>query len=190
MPIHTVVIGASAGGVTAILKLMDLLPKKYPLPIIVAQHLPRDSQALFSNVFGHKREGHAIEAVDKIPLEANTIYFAPADYHLLVETDLTLSLSQDDPVNYSRPSIDVLFESAAVALGSKVCGILLTGGNDDGAKGLLAIQSMGGMTFVQDPEDAEFSTMPKSALKLLQPNFVGSLESIAEKMLELPGVAQ
>ena len=188
--IQALVIGASAGGVTAILKLMDLLPKDYPIPIVVAQHLPRDSSVMFSSVFGQKRGDQVLEAMDKLPLEANKIYFAPADYHLLIESDFTLSLSQDDPVNYSRPSIDVLFESAAIAFGSTVCGILLTGGNEDGAKGLLEIQKLGGITFVQDPKDAECAAMPNAALNLLKPDFVGSLTDIAKKIIELPEVGR
>ena len=123
-----------------------------------------------------------MEAVDKTKIEKEQIYFAPPNYHLLVERDFSLSLSQEDPVVFSRPSIDVLFESAARSLGEKVCGVLLTGANEDGAAGLKFIQACGGYTIVQNPMDAEIPTMPQSALTRFRPDFIGSLKEIAQKL--------
>lgn len=188
--IHAIFIGASAGGVTAILKILDILPSDYPLPIIITQHLPRDSQIQAASVFEKKRKSRVFEAIDKMPIESNHVYFAPPDYHLLIEKDFVFSLSQDELVNYSRPSIDVMFESAALAFGSSACGVLLTGGNEDGARGLAVMQKAGGLALVQDPKDAECAAMPQSALAIMQPTFVGKLDEIASQLLSLAEVSQ
>jgi len=187
---RAVFIGASAGGVTAILNILKTLPNDYPYPIFVAQHLPKDSQVQMSTLFEKGRESRVYEAEDKMPIERNHIYFAPPDYHLLIESDFTLALSQDELVNFSRPSIDVLFESAALTYNREACGVLLTGSNDDGAKGMMEIQRAGGVTMVQDPDDAEFSFMPKSALNLMEPDFVGSLPNIAKELVNWIEVAR
>lgn len=188
--IHAIFIGASAGGVTAILKILDILPSDYPLPIIITQHLPRDSQIQAASVFEKKRKSRVFEAIDKMPIESNHVYFAPPDYHLLIEKDFVFSLSQDELVNYSRPSIDVMFESAALAFGASACGVLLTGGNEDGARGLAVMQKAGGLALVQDPKDAECAAMPQSALAIMQPTFVGKLDEIASQLLSLAEVSQ
>ncbi|MDQ2735704.1 MAG: chemotaxis protein CheB, partial [Pseudomonadota bacterium] len=114
------------------------------------------------------------------PVEVGTVYFAPPDYHLLLDTGPTLALSADAPVHYSRPSIDVLFESAAIVYGERLLGIVLTGANEDGAAGCEAVQRAGGLTLVQHPESAQSSTMPASALRRIEPSYVLSLEAIAE----------
>ena len=119
------------------------------------------------------------EAEDKEPVEAGTLYVAPPDYHLLVDAGPRLSLSADDPVHYSRPSIDVLFESAADLYRSRLLGILLSGANEDGAAGADAIRRAGGLTIVQNPDTALSSQMPQSALRLFEPTYVLGLDAIA-----------
>ena len=128
-------VGASAGGVEALFAILPALPAGLRGAVFVVLHLPRDGQSLLAEIFGPKCALPVREAEDKEPVEPGTIYFAPPDYHLLVDAGPRLSLSADEPVHYSRPSIDVLFESAADAYGERLLGILLTGANHDGAAG-------------------------------------------------------
>lgn len=185
--ISAILVGTSAGGVTAIQVLLQSLPTNFRLPIIFVQHLPTDSNIDPALIYSRYYNGEILEALDKMPAETRHIYFAPPNYHLSLEKDLTFSLSQDDPVHFARPSIDVLFESAAINIGPRACGVLLTGANDDGASGLKAIASCGGSTFVQDPAQAEAPTMPKAALQVMKPDFVGSLPAIAEALVKMTG---
>ncbi len=154
------VIGASAGGVEA---LRAVLPSAHPAhTIVVVLHRPEsDSSSLLPEIF----EG-ASEPEDKEPLRPRSLYFAPAGYHLLLERDLTFSLSQDPPVHFSRPAVDNLFETAAEAAGPGLLGIILTGANEDGARGLRAILDAGGIGVIQAPATAYASAMPLAALKL------------------------
>ena len=174
-----IVMGASAGGLEALRFLITDLPESLRTPIAVVLHLPEHSEIRFSALFP-SRTYQVREAVDKLKAEPSHLYFAPPGYHLLIEKNFTLSLSQDDPVNYSRPSIDVLFESAAQACGKRLIGILLTGANQDGAEGLFAIHQAGGKTIVQDPKTAQVPTMPEAAMSLFQPDHVLSLEKIRQ----------
>lgn len=176
--VQAVVIGASAGGVEALNKLFSALQEPLPVPVIVTLHVaPRGS--IIVGAFSTGRSGMAVkEAEDKEALQPGTIYFAPPNYHLLLEADRTLSLSVEEPVHFARPSIDVLFESAVEAYDGKVMGILLTGANEDGAAGLAAIHRAGGIAVVQDPACAYSREMPESALKIFQPDFVAGLEEI------------
>ena len=128
------------------------------------------------------------EAEDKEPIAAGTVFVAPPDYHMLVESEAYLSLSADEPVNYSRPSIDVLFESAADAYGAELVGIVLTGANDDGARGLRAIVKAGGTALVQCPEQSYAPTMPSAAIEACPSAHVLSLEAIAEYLLDIAKV--
>ena len=173
-----VVIGASAGGVDALLQVLTGLPKGYKLPVVVVLHLPEDRQSLLSEVFGHRMAIPVREATDKQPLDEGTLYFAPAGYHLLLESDCSFSLSCDAPEFFSRPSINVLLESAADALGDGTCGILLTGANEDGARGMARIGAAGGLTVVQDPQEAQCPDMPRAALALRPPDYVLPLKDI------------
>ena len=131
---------------------------------MVVVHVPPDKRSILAELFQAKCRITVREAEDKEPISGGTVYFAPPDYHLLVETDRSLSLSSDEPVLYSRPSIDVLFESAADAYGPALIAIVLTGANQDGAKGLKAVVEAGGTAIVQSPEDAFASAMPEAAL--------------------------
>jgi len=161
---RAVVIGASAGGVQALSQVLPSLPVDFPLPVLVVVHIPPRRDNALVDLFAGKCRIPVKEAEDKEPLEPGTIYFAPPDYHLLVEAGGTLALSSDEPVNHSRPAIDVLFESAADAFGTGLAGIVLTGANSDGAEGLRAICAAGGQAIVQDPVSAEVATMPRAAL--------------------------
>ncbi len=184
-----VVIGASAGGIDALGEILPRLPKTYPLPIIIVLHIPGDQPSLLSELFGSKTKLRVKDADEKEAIQPGTIYFACPGYHLLVERDLTLSLSQEDPVQYARPSIDVLFESAADAFGSNLVGVLLTGANQDGAEGLKRIQEAGGLALIQDPATAQVRSMPEAACALLSPSVeqILSLDEIAHLLLRLKG---
>ncbi|MES2438400.1 MAG: chemotaxis protein CheB [Verrucomicrobiota bacterium] len=162
--LSVIVIGASVGAIEALLVILPSLPAGYPLAVLVVVHVPPDPRSQLSELFAPRCHLRVKEAEDKELLEPGTIYFAPSDYHLLAESDYRLSLSNDEPVRYSRPSIDVLFESAADAFGDSVTGVVLTGSNSDGARGLRAICDAGGKALVQSPAGAEGKAMPTAAL--------------------------
>lgn len=159
-----VVIGASAGGVQALSQILPALPGDFPVPILVVVHVPPRRDNALVQLLDAKCALQVKEAEDKEMAIGGTVYFAPADYHLLVEAGGTLALSAEEPVNHSRPAIDVLFESAADAYGADLTGIVLTGANHDGADGLKAIGAAGGIALVEEPVTAEVSTMPAAAL--------------------------
>lgn len=184
-PIDAVVIGASAGGLAALSVLVSGLPASFRLPLLMVQHVPASGPTQLAEIFQRKTNLKVKEADDKEPVCGATLYFAAPGYHLLVEADLTLSLSQDDAMHFSRPSIDVLFESAADAWGERVAGILLTGANEDGAAGLEAIKRAGGTTVVQDPGEAEVKTMPLAALQRFAPDYILPLRDIHRLLREL-----
>lgn len=179
-----IVIGTSAGGVEALSQLLPALPTALRASVFVVLHLPRDRPSLLVEIFEHRCTHAVREPEDKEPVEPGTIYFAPPDYHLLVDRGrdrvVRVALSSDEMVHFSRPAIDVLFEAAADLYGSKLLGIILTGGNEDGAAGLAAVRRRGGVCIVQDPDDAQASYMPESALKRCAPDFVLPLKKIAE----------
>lgn len=180
-----VVIGASAGAVDALSAILPNLPADYPLPVLVVVHVPPDKKSAMAELFASKCVIRVIEAEDKEPLAPGTVYFAPPDYHLLVEPDRRLSLSSEEQVNYSRPAIDVLFESAADALGPNVAGVLLTGASSDGAKGLSAVAAAGGTAFVQHPDEAAVPTMPRAGLSACPSAVALTLAQIAARLHEL-----
>lgn len=184
-PVRAVVIGASAGGVEALLTLLTGLPGHFRLPIVAVLHLPPDRESRLAEIFQQRLPMAVREACDKEPITPGTVYFAGSGYHLLVETDHSFSLSCEAPVHYSRPSIDVLMESAADAWGAALAGILLTGANYDGAAGLAKIRQQGGITVVQDPAEAQVATMPEAAIRKLQPSFILPLAGIRHLLLEL-----
>jgi two-component system, chemotaxis family, protein-glutamate methylesterase/glutaminase len=159
-----VVIGASAGAFDALSAVLPKLPANYPLPILVVVHLPPDKKSMFAELLNARCNVEIREAEDKEPIRESVVYFAPPDYHMLVEADKRISLSNEEAVHFSRPSIDVLFESAADAFGETLIGAVLTGGSDDGAQGLKAIEAAGGLAIVQEPGTAYAATMPRAAL--------------------------
>lgn len=175
-----VVIGTSLGGVEALTHVLGALPKEYRPPIIVVQHLSPQSGDFWIKYIGDRCSLTIKEAEEKELICPNMIYVAPANYHLLVEEDRTFSLGAGEKVNFSRPSIDVLFETAADAFGEHLVGVVLTGASVDGTNGLLKIKKCGGTTVVQDPETAEAKLMPTSAIKACVVDCVGSLDTISE----------
>jgi two-component system chemotaxis response regulator CheB len=180
--VDAVVIGTSAGGVDALLKILPGLPAQLAVPVLIVIHLPRERDSLLPQVFQPRCARPVREAEDKEAIAPGTVYFAPPDYHLLVDEGPQLALSSDPLVNFSRPSIDVLFESAADAFGARLAAVLLTGASQDGAAGLEAVHRAGGITVVQDPADAQVPVMVESALRRTAANFVLPLTHI-ERLL-------
>lgn len=177
---EAVVIGASAGALDALSAILPMLPEDFRMPVIVVVHVPPDRPSALAELFGVKCRLAVKEAEDKEPLVGGTVYFAPPDYHLLVEADRFLSLSSDEPVLFSRPSIDVLFETAADALGPSLIAIVLSGANNDGASGLQAVIEAGGTGLIQQPETAFSSAMPEAALRANPGAHVMSLPAITD----------
>lgn len=180
-----IVIGASAGGVTALLELLPALTAQMTLLIIAILHLPDGRESRLADIFNYRLQIPVREAADKEPIAPGTLYFAGPGYHLSIEADRSFSLSCEAPVHYSRPSIDVLMTSAADVYGPRLAGILLTGANQDGAEGLARISRRGGLTVVQNPADAQVATMPEAALKRLQPDLVLPLEDIRRLLIKM-----
>jgi two-component system chemotaxis response regulator CheB len=177
--VKAVAIGGSAGAVQALLHILPPLPTGYPLPVLIVLHIPPDRGNALVPLFQARCQVGVKEAEDKEPTIAGVVYFAPSDYHLLVEADGSLSLSSDELVNHSRPSIDVLFESCADAFGPALAGVILTGANHDGAQGLKAVIDAGGVAVVEDPVGAYAPTMPAAALHACPSARTMKLEAIA-----------
>lgn len=177
--IQAIVMGGSAGAIEALNTVLPALPRDFPIPVAVVLHVLPTKPSLLTNVLKPLCAMKVKEAEDKEPLMASTIYIAPPNYHLLIERQRTTSLSCDALVHYSRPSIDVLFESAADAYGSRLLGVLLSGANQDGVQGLAAITKRGGLSVVQSPETAAVDTMPQAALHAFDPTHVLPLSEIA-----------
>lgn len=180
-----IVIGGSAGSIEALGVLLDALPSTLRASLLVVLHLPRNRPSLLCRIFQARCALSLHEAQDKAPIEAGAVYFAPPDYHLLVDAGLTQALSVDDPVHYSRPSIDVLFESAADAYGCQAIGIVLSGANHDGASGLAAIDAGGGLCLVQDPASAAVTAMPEAALQRTAASQALSPQDMAALLISL-----
>jgi len=183
--IEAVVIGASAGGVNALLQVLPALPRGYRLPIVVVLHVRSGRQNQLVDVFQQRVQLPVREAGDKEDVIPGTLYFAPAGYHLLLENERSFSLSCDAPLHFARPAIDITMESAADVYGATLAGMLLTGANDDGAQGMAAIGRAGGLTVVQDPEEANVGVMPLEAIRVRQPDLVLPLEQIKQLLLML-----
>ena len=177
---EAIVIGVSAGGLTALAQILPKFDKGMTLPVMIVQHQRHDSDDFLVRYFDRLCVHSVREVEDKMPVESGTIYFAPVNYHLLVEPDKTLSLSTEARVNYSRPAIDVLFESAAETYTDRLIGIILTGANQDGTHGAARIKELGGLIIVQDPGTAEVETMPMSVIKHVQVDHILALNRISE----------
>lgn len=184
---HTdaIVMGASAGGIQALIQVLQFLPLGYFIPIIIVLHIPSAHRSTLTDVFKNVVKLPVKEAEEKEPIKHGTIYFAPPGYHLLIEDDHTFSLSNEEPVNFSRPSIDVTFQSAADAYGRNLLGILLTGANSDGAEGLKKIRDRGGNTIIQDPNSAEQAEMPTAGLPYVKPENIMSLDQIGHYLTKI-----
>jgi two-component system chemotaxis response regulator CheB len=180
-----VVIGTSWGGLHAMRKVLLGLPPRFDVPIIVVQHRHRDSDHLLVALLQEHTKLRVVEVEDKTEIEPATVYVAPPDYHVLVDRG-AFALSTDEPVRYSRPSIDVTFESAADAYAATAIGVIMTGANDDGSRGLRRIADRGGRPIVQDPTTADSAVMPAAALRAVPNADVVPLEELGAFIGRLP----
>jgi two-component system chemotaxis response regulator CheB len=181
-----VAVGTSLGGLNALTRLLGALPDRFRVPLVVVQHrtMSPNGGGLEKVLQDHTRLT-VVEAEDKMSLEPGRIYLAPADYHLMIEEPGRVALSTDAPVRSARPSIDVLFQTAADAYGDAVLGVILTGASADGAEGLAAIKGRGGRAIVEDPGTAECRTMPAAALAATAVDYVLPLDRIGDHLVTL-----
>lgn len=180
---HLIVIGGSWGGMRAVATILAALPTDFRTPIVIAQHRAVDSTGeSMTNFLASRSMLPVTEVEDKEIVEGGRVYLAPADYHLLVEPG-SLALSTDERVQFSRPSVDVLFESAADSYATKAVGVLLTGSNEDGARGLMRLKRAGALTIVQEPSTAERPEMPQAAIKTGAATLVLPLDDIAPHLV-------
>jgi len=182
---EAIVVGASRGGVEALGRMVAKLPAEFPLPVLVVEHRRESSDSALAAHLATRCALPVKEAEDKEPVAPGTVFLAPGGYHLLVERDRTLSLSVDEPMHFCRPSIDVLFETAAEAFGGQLLGVILTGSGRDGAEGLAQIVRAGGAAVVQDPHTAQAPEMPLAALALTQPDAVLGVDEIGALLAEV-----
>lgn len=177
--------GGSWGGMNAAIEILRHLPSDFALPVVLVLHRMRGVSSELPALIRKKTYIQVKEADEKEEIRPGMVYVAPADYHLLIEQDQTFSLDVSEAILFSRPSIDVTFESAAQVFGEKVIGIVLSGANKDGSRGLLNIAQTGGLAIVQDPRQAEVDTMPQSAIELVKQAKVMTLHEIASFLLSL-----
>jgi len=180
-----VVAGVSLGGLDALATLLPGLPKSFPLPLALVLHIPPGEKGRIAQYLDKISLIKVKEADEKEMMRPGVAYTAPANYHLLIEPDHSLSLSVDERVNFSRPSIDVLFCSAAQAFGDRLIGVLLTGANNDGALGMACLHRYGGLTIVEDPSTAHCPEMPLAALKAIKPDYIQPIEAIPSLLCQL-----
>jgi two-component system chemotaxis response regulator CheB len=184
MAFEIVVVGTSTGGLKALQTLLSGLPAEFPLPIVIVQHRGTGSEVGLCEFLSQWSKVPVTEPEDKEPVKPQRVYLAPRDYHLLIENQ-NFALSTDSPVGFARPSIDLLFESAADEYRESVIGIILTGANRDGARGLATIKSSGGLTLVEDPVSATCREMPDAAIALTKPDWILPLPEIAPRLHKL-----
>ena len=183
--IKAIAIGASAGGINALLQILTPLPANFRLPIIVVVHVPNNRDSKLADVFQHHLSMVVQQARDKEWVKPGTVYFAGSGCHLSVEKNFSFSLSGEDPESYARPSIDILMQSAADAYGKSLAGVVLTGANHDGAAGLASIEAAGGLCIVQNPVEAEVAIMPQAAISLCNSSLVLKLNEIHHLLRKL-----
>lgn len=180
MKVEAIVIGTSAGGLNALKEILLKIPTGFPVPILIVQHIRADSEDYWIKNLNTQCKVKVKEAEEKEEIAKGNVYIAPPDYHMLVEIDRTITLSQEEKVNFSRPSIDVLFETASDVYQDKLMGVVLTGASKDGAVGLRKIKKNGGVTVVENPATAEFSLMPTEAVRASKIDYVLSLQEIVD----------
>ena len=180
-----IVVGSSAGGLNALKTVLRNLNRDFKFPVIIVQHISPDSENYLIHILNDLKRLKVKEADEKEHPLPGYAYVAPPNYHLLVEPDQTFTLTVDERVNYARPSIDVLFETAAEAYREHLIGIILTGANNDGSRGMKRIKELGGLAIVQDPETAEVDSMPRAAILACAVDHVLPLEEIASFLNEL-----
>jgi two-component system chemotaxis response regulator CheB len=183
--IKLIVIGGSWGGIQASIAILKKLPADFSIPVLLVLHRLKNFESELHGIFGRKIQLQVKEVDEKELIKPGFVYIAPANYHVLIEKNSTFSLDSSELENYSRPSIDVTFVSAAQALGKGVAGILLSGASKDGSKGLKSIADRGGLTMVQDPQEAEVATMPLSAIALVPQCKVWALKNIQDFLFSL-----
>lgn len=182
-----IVIGASAGGLHALIDILATIPEDYSLPIIVVQHRGKEYKKLFEEILQTKCLLNVKQADEKEYINGGNIYVAPPDYHLLIEQDKTFSLTSDMHVKHSRPSIDLLFTTAAEVYKDKLIGIILTGASSDGSEGILDIKREGGYTIAQNPDEAEYPYMPNAAITIGAIQNILTLDEIKSYLMNLYG---
>lgn len=187
---QAVVVGVSAGGISALDKILPCFRSDCRASVLVVQHMAADSSNYLVEHFAGRCGLRVKEADDKEKIEPGTIYFAPPNYHLLVERQKSLALSTEEKVHYSRPSVDVLFETAAEAYCEKLVGVILTGANADGSSGLAVVKSLGGLTIVQSPETAQAEVMPKAALAKTDVEKILPLDKIGPFLVSLSYIGE
>lgn len=180
-----IVIGTSAGGLDALAKVLPSFRKNFPIPILVVLHISPNSDSYLIEYLNNMSKLFIKEAAEKEYIKSGTVYFAPPDYHLLIEEDRSLSLSNCEKINYSRPSIDVLFETASWSFGERLIGIVMTGANWDGSAGLKIIKENGGLAICENPLTAAVPRMPESAIDLANPDLVLGLDDIGPYLNDL-----
>ncbi|MDD5216400.1 MAG: chemotaxis protein CheB [Methylococcales bacterium] len=172
------VIGLSAGGMPLVKQLLTALPSDYSLPIALVAHLPQDFQSHFDKVLDCSTNLPVSIVRDKDPIKAGHIYIAPAGYHLLIEQNHRFALSADKAVKAVRPSIDVLFSSAAEVFENDLIAVILSGANSDGADGMAIVKQLGGLCIVLNPADTEFNTMPNAVINAVDVDYIVSIEEM------------
>jgi two-component system chemotaxis response regulator CheB len=188
-PFRGIVVGASAGGLDTLATVLGELPADYPLPILVVQHRYASDCSDFARYFDGRCRLRMLEPCDKERMSGGRVFLAPANYHMLVERNDTISLSVEPHVHWSRPSIDVLFESAAAVWGAGAVAVLLTGANADGAEGMRRVHAAGGLTVAQDPATAASPAMPQAAIQAAAVDLVLAPQAIAALLAGLTGRA-
>ncbi len=186
--IKFIAIGGSAGSYQLILKILASLPKDFPIPIMMTLHRSKEIRNGFAEALRLKSNVEVREPKDKEIIKPGRIYLAPSNYHLMVDLGFTFSLSTEEVVKFSRPSIDMSFESASYVYQNKLLGILLSGANSDGAEGIRKIKERGGKVIIQDPQEAMIKTMPEAAIKHIGSECVLNIESICSYLLSLKSV--
>ena len=184
-PFQLIVIGASAGGIQAYLHIVKQIPADFKTPVVLVQHILSNQTSSFARILNNQTPLAVLEIEDKLAIKPGHIYTAPPGYHVLIEQDGTFALSVDAPVHFARPSIDVLFHSAANVYADRLIGVLLTGANADGAAGLKHIQQAGGTVMVEDPESAHMPEMPRSGLNATGTSCVYTLETLPDKLIAI-----
>ncbi len=182
---EAIVIGISVGGMNALSTILPCLPGNFALTVIIVQHLHPSSGSYLARTLNERCKLTVKEADEKEEIKPGLVYIAPPDYHLLIEDNRTFSFCVGERVNYTRPSIDVLFESASDVYFSRLIGIILTGANNDGSQGLKIIKERGGLTIVQDPETAESAFMPRAAIAATEVEHILPLEQIGPFLVKL-----
>jgi two-component system chemotaxis response regulator CheB len=184
VPFELVVVGASSGGLKALQVLLSELSKRFQLPMVIVQHRGKDSDSGLCEYLARDCELPIREPDDKEPILGGHVYLAPHDYHLMIEKG-SFALSTDPPVAFARPSIDLMFESAAEEYGERIIGVILTGANSDGARGLARIKAHGGLTLVEDPAEATFPDMPLAAIQASKVDWIVPLKQIVPVLEQL-----